>query len=486
MKIAYFDCFSGASGDMILGALLDAGLEIETLKNEVAKLGLSGFEIRARKVVKRGIGGTQARVIIDAVPESEEHGIDHNGVHRHHQHNHHDGEVCRHSHEDHDHYCHDHSHNHKDNFHYHHGHGHFHGHETDKNTHSKGKHHHRNLDDIRQIIENSKLSQNVKEKSIKIFTRLAEAEAKVHRTSVEEIHFHEVGAMDAIIDVVGGVAGMEALGIEGIYCSPLHVGSGAVQCAHGTLPVPAPATLELIREKPLYSSGIVGELLTPTGAAILTTLANGFGPIPEMIVEKIGYGSGEKDLSIPNLLRVSIGRSNAVAIDYQSESVGILETTIDDMNPQIYDYLMKKLLDMGVMDIFLTDVQMKKNRPGTLVTVLCSPDMVSRVADFLIRETTSIGIRWHIEQRTKAMRKIYQLETPYGPIRYKVASCIKGKILNVFPEYEDCKKAALEKGVPLKEVMEKTLQAASKKISSQDFIREMENNPADDTQRPFR
>lgn len=464
MKIAYFDCFAGASGDMILGALLDAGLEIEALTAELAKLGLIGYNVRARKVVKRGIGGTQAMVIIDPPLESAEHQVDHSGGHLHHQHDHHDGEVSQHIHENHSHGYHDHSHHHNGHLHHHHGQDHIHSHETHKSAHSTGKHHHRNLDDIRQIIENSKLSQSVKEKSIKIFTRLAEAEAKVHRTSIEEIHFHEVGAMDAIIDVVGGVVGMEALAIESIYCSPLHVGSGTVRCAHGTIPVPAPATLELIREKPVYSTGVKGELLTPTGAAILTTLADGFGPMPEMIVEQIGYGSGEKDLSISNLLRVSIGRSNVAAKGYQSDTVGVLETNIDDMNPQIYDYLMKKLLDMGIKDVFLTPVQMKKNRPGTLFTVLCSPEMMSQVADFLMRETTSIGVRWHTEHRMKAVRKISQVETPYGPIRYKVASCDADRVLNVFPEYEDCKKAALEKGVPLKEVMEKALQAALKSV----------------------
>ncbi len=394
MKIAYFDCFAGAGGDMILGALLDAGLDIETLKTELAKLGLSGYDVQVKQVVKRGIGGSRAVVIIDPPAQHENH-------------------------------------------------------------------HHRNLDDIRNIIENSRLSRNVREKSINIFTRLGQAEAKVHRTSIDQIHFHEVGGMDAIIDVVGSVAGMEALEIEAVYCSSLHVGSGTVQCAHGTLPVPAPATLELVRDKPIYASGVVGELLTPTGAAILTSLASGFGPMPEMIVESIGYGAGEKDPPIPNLLRVSIGRTDASIKGYQNDRVGVVETGIDDMNPQIYDYLIEKLLAMGVMDTFLVPVQMKKNRPGTLVTVICSPEMVGKVADFLIRETTSIGLRYRIDQRIKAHRKIEKVETVYGPIRFKVAGIEGGEILNVFPEYEDCKKAASEKKVPIKHVMEKAMEAAS-------------------------
>jgi pyridinium-3,5-bisthiocarboxylic acid mononucleotide nickel chelatase len=397
MKIAYFDCFAGASGDMILGALLDAGLEIELLKTELAKLDLSHYDVHVEKVVKKGIGGTQAKVIID-----------HEEYHHHHHH-----------------------------------------------------HHQRNLYEIQNIIKNSQLSQSVKEKSINIFIRLAEAEAKVHRVSIEKVHFHEVGAMDAIIDVVGGVIGMETMGIEAVYCSPLHVGSGTVKCAHGILPVPAPATLELIREKPIYSTGVAGELLTPTGAAILTTLAGGFGPMPEMIVKHIGYGSGEKDLPIPNLLRVSIGRTNAEIKGFENERVGVVETNIDDMNPQIYDYLIEKLLEMGVMDTFLIPVQMKKNRPGTLVTVLCSPEMVGKVADFLFRETTSIGLRWRIDQRIKIYRKIEKIETVYGPIQCKVAGIKSGEVLNVFPEYEDCKKIALENKVPLKDVMQKALAAVS-------------------------
>jgi uncharacterized protein (TIGR00299 family) protein len=240
MKIAYFDCFAGASGDMILGSLMDAGLDLERLKKELAKLNLSGYEIQVKKVVKKGIAGSQAIVTVDE--------------------------------------------------------GHHH-------------HHNRNLHHVQEIIEKSDLEESVKRKSIEIFRRLAEAEAKVHQTTVDQIHFHEVGAMDAIIDVVGAVAGLASLGIEKIYCSPLHVGSGTVRAAHGTLPVPAPATVELVRGKPVYSTGVEGELLTPTGAAILTTLSSDFGPMPAMTLETIGYGAGTSDPSIPNLLRLNIGES---------------------------------------------------------------------------------------------------------------------------------------------------------------------------------
>ena len=251
MKIAYFDCFAGASGDMILGSLMDAGLDIERLRSELERLHLTHYDIQVKKVVKKGIGGSQAIVNVD-----EDH--------------HHD--------------------------------------------------HRRNLDHIKEIIEKSDLEDSVKSKSIEVFMRLAEAEAKVHRTSTDHIHFHEVGAMDAIIDVVGSVAGLAALGIEKIYCSPLHVGSGTVECAHGTLPVPAPATVELIRGKPVYSSGVEGELLTPTGAAILTTLASGFGPMPSMKLIEIGYGAGTSEPAIPNLLRLIIGEAIPEVVNHPSQS----------------------------------------------------------------------------------------------------------------------------------------------------------------------
>jgi pyridinium-3,5-bisthiocarboxylic acid mononucleotide nickel chelatase len=383
MKIAYFDCFSGASGDMIMGSLLDAGLSLEHLREQIAKLGLSHYDIGVEKVVKKGIGGSQALITID---------------HHHH-------------------------------------------------------HHHRHLSHIRDIINNSGLPDTVKEKSKAIFQRLAEAEARVHRSEVEQVHFHEVGAMDSIIDVVGAVVGFNALGIEKIFCSPLHVGSGTVECAHGTLPVPAPATAELIKGRPVYSTGVVGELLTPTGAAILTTLSSDFGAMPPMSVTSIGYGAGTLEPAIPNLLRVVIGETEDESADYETEQAAVLETNIDDMNPQIYDYLIQKILKMGAMDVFLTCVQMKKNRPGTLLTLVCSLDKVKSFSDFLLKETTTIGLRWRVENRLKAFRKIETLETKFGPVRIKIAES-SGEVINISPEYDDCKKIALENEIPLKLVLE--------------------------------
>jgi len=384
MKIAYFDCFSGASGDMILGALLDAGLSLEHLQQELAKLELSHYEVGRTDVVKNGISGSQALVHVEQ----------------------------------------DHHH-----------------------------HHHRHLADISAIIEKSTLASAVKKDSIRIFTRLAEAEAKVHNTTKESIHFHEVGAMDAIIDVVGGVIGLHALGIEAIVCSPLHVGCGTVECAHGVLPVPAPATAELVRGKPVYSSGVQGELLTPTGAAILTTLADDFGPLPPMTVECIGHGAGSADRSIGNMLRVFIGTAPQPDKSFAMEQTATIETTIDDMNPQMYDYLIEKILEMGALDIFCTTVQMKKNRRGTLVTILCRPEMVTVLSDLLFRETTTIGLRWRLDNRFTLKRDIVSVETRFGAIACKSATH-GDEVINIKPEYEDCKRVAIEQRVPLKTVLE--------------------------------
>jgi uncharacterized protein (TIGR00299 family) protein len=383
MKIAYFDCFSGASGDMILGALLDAGLPLEHLKQELAKLGLSHYSVNKTAVVKNGIRGSQALIRV----EQDHH------------------------------------------------------------------HHHRHLSDITAIIEKSTLAPVIKKEGIRIFRRLAEAEARVHDTSPESIHFHEVGAMDAIIDVVGSVIGIHTLGIDTIICSPLHVGSGTVECAHGTLPVPAPATAELILGKPVYSTGIQGELLTPTGAAILTTLASDFGSLPPMTVEQIGHGAGTADLSIANMLRVFIGSALQPDKTFAVEQTATIETTIDDMNPQIYGYIIEKVLQMGAMDIFCMPVQMKKNRCGTLVTILCRPEMVTSLSDFLFRETTTIGLRWHLDNRFTLQRAFTTVETRFGTISCKTASH-GNEVINVTPEYEDCKRVAIEQKVPLKAVLE--------------------------------
>lgn len=384
VKAAYFDCYSGASGDMILGALIDSGLELEVLKTEIAKLGLTHYDIQVRPCMKSGILASQAVVNVD---------------------------------EDH---------------------------------HSR---HHRHLRQIEQIIQDSALDENVKSLSIKVFRGLAEAEARVHGISTEKIHFHEVGAMDAIIDVVGAVAGLTAMGIDRIYCSPLNVGTGTVECAHGILPVPAPATAEIVKGRPVFSNGVQGELLTPTGAAILTTLSAEFGPMPLLTVDSVGYGAGKLETAMPNLLRLVLGRGREEEQGYQMDRVAVVEANIDDMNPQMYDHLIAKAFEAGSLDVFLSPAQMKKNRPGTQVTVICPIEALDRIADLLLRETTTIGLRWRIDNRIKANRSVRKIHTRFGPLSFKVAE-VDHEVVNVTPEYDECRRLALDLGVPLKDVME--------------------------------
>ncbi len=379
MRIAYFDCFSGASGDMILGSLIDAGLSLRGLREELKKLRIPTVRLKTEGVLKAGLAATQVTV---------------------------EGR-------------------------------------NEKRT-------HRNLKEILRIIERSGVETDVKEKSKEIFKRIASVEGKIHRTPMEEVHFHEVGGLDSIVDIVGSVWGIRQLGIEKIYVSRVNVGEGFVKCEHGTLPVPAPATLSLMEGKTIYSSGIERELFTPTGAAILTTLGSEFGTMPPINIERIGYGAGRADLPHPNLLRLLIGTSQSA---FGRERVAAIETNIDDMNPQFYEYVMEKLLAMKVLDAFITPILMKKNRPGHLLTVICSPEMLASVATFLLEETTTIGLRWHEEERAKADREIIAGQTKYGRIRFKVSRW-EGKVVNLSPEYEDCKRLALQKGVPLKQIFE--------------------------------
>ena len=387
MKIAYFDCFSGVSGDMILGALVDAGLEMERLKVELARLPLSGYTLSAETVRRRGLRGTHVEV-----------GVSEEGVERH-------------------------------------------------------------LHEIEEIIEGSDLPDEVKARGMAIFRRLAEAEARVHGIPVERVHFHEVGAMDAIVDVVGAVVGLWLLGIEHVYASPVHVGRGTVECAHGTLPVPAPATQELLRGVPIYGRDVDAELVTPTGAAILTTLAERFGAAPPMRVEQVGYGAGSRDLPLPNLLRVSIGETTEQVEGYEEDVVTVIETNIDDMNPQLYEHVMERLFDAGALDVFLTPIQMKRNRPGVQLSVLVTEERVADVLDILFAETTTIGVRTCPMRRWKLGRERIVVETRYGPVGVKVARR-GGTVMNVAPEYRECQRVAEEQGIPLKEMYQAALEAA--------------------------
>ncbi len=383
MKIAYFDCFAGASGDMILGALLDAGLSLKHLKQELGKLRLSHYDVTKTARVKNGISCSQAIVHV---------ALSH-------------------------------------------------------------QHHHHQLSEILSIIEKSTLAAAIKKDSIRIFMRLAEAKAKVHNTSPERIHFHETDAMNAVIDVVGSVIGLHTLGVGTITCSPLNVGTGTVECAHVTLPVPAPVTAELVRGKPVYATGVQGELLTPTGAAILTAMAHDFGPLPPMTVDHIGNGAGTADRPITNMMRVFIGEPPPPGNTFAVEQTAAIEATIDDMNPQIYDYLIERVLQMGALDIFCTTVQMKKNRRGTKVTILCRPERVTSLAELLFRETTTIGLRWRLENRFTLERDFMRVKTRFGEISCKTATQ-NNELVNVMPEYEECKRAAVDQKVPLKTVLE--------------------------------
>jgi hypothetical protein len=381
-RIAYFDCFSGISGDMVLGALVDAGADLLQIAAELRKLGLENWSISAEKVQRTAISATQVKVA------------------------------------------------------------------------SQEEHHHRGLSVILKRIGDARLAPRATERATKIFERLAAAEAKVHNIEIEEVHFHEVGAVDSIIDIVGSAIGFELLGIDEFACSRFDVGGGQVRTAHGVLPVPAPATAELLRGAPTYSSGIERELVTPTGAAIATTLATRYAEIPPMTLRTIGYGAGSADLKEKaNVLRLLVGDATEAEVGERWDSpVTVIETNLDDMSPQIYGYFAERALAAGALDVFSTPVQMKKNRPGQLVTLLSEPENVARLIDLTFSETTTIGVRTYDVRRKTLNREFVPVETPLGSVRMKV-SRMNGTILNATPEYEDCQRIAAERGVPLKQVI---------------------------------
>ena len=320
-----------------------------------------------------------------------------------------------------------------------------------------GKQPHRKLRDITQLVGQSALPEGVKQQVLKVFGRLAEVEGKLHDRPASEVHFHEVGALDSILDIVGACVGLEWLGVSELICSPVNVGSGRVEAAHGSLPVPAPAALELLKDVPIYSSGVEGELVTPTGAALITTLAAGFGPLPPMKVECVGYGAGAREIpGQPNLARLLVGESlkpvSVRAGARGDEVVSVIEANLDDMSPQLYGFFAERALAAGALDVTCTPIQMKKNRPGILLSVLCAPDQCDALAQVLFDETTTIGVRIHEARRKVLERELRSVETPYGAVQVKVARR-DGQVLNVAPEYEDCRRLAKEKGVPLKLVM---------------------------------
>lgn len=444
MRIAYMECFSGISGDMFLGALVDAGVSAELLRETVRGLNL-GAELQISKVDRSGITSTKVDVIINGEPDRPRETVEHaHHVHSHehghahsHEHRHADGSVHSHSHAHDDESSQDHEHKHE--------HAHYHG---------------RHLSEIKKIIANSAVSARAKQTATAIFDALGAAEAKIHNVPVETIHFHEVGAVDAIVDIVCAAVGAEALNVGRFVCSPLNVGGGTVVCAHGTFPVPAPATVELLKGAPVFSGEIQKELVTPTGAAIVNVLAQGFGPMPAMKLERTGYGAGSRNFPAhANVLRITVGESAEVQKSVDNlplDEVMVLEANIDDLNPQLFGYVAEQALSAGALDVFATPVQMKKSRPGTLITLLTKPEDAERIARLVFRETTTIGIRMRQEQRFVLPRRHEAVQTPWGEVRMKIAQ-INGSVSNYAPEYEDCRRIAEQHGVPLKAVMQEAI-----------------------------
>lgn len=391
MKVAYFDCFSGISGDMLVGALLDAGLDFHQLQEEIAKLGLPNVSIQCSNLVKQNIAATK----FDVMYEDQKH--------------------------------------------------------------------HRHLKDLNALVENTGIDSEIQRKAKEVFLKIAEAEAKIHGMPVEKVHFHEVGAVDTIVDVVAAMVGLRLMGIEKVFCSTLNVGSGFVTFSHGKFPVPAPATAEILKHIPTYSTNSQGELVTPTGAALVSVLSNDFGDMPPMTTSAIGYGAGTKDFEHPNVLRVYIGEligkasTGKKAFTSQepagtlTDEVLVMETNIDDMNPQWYDHVIDRLYGSGALEVFLTHVQMKKNRPGVKLTILAKEENKNQLLRVVFGETTSIGVRMRMEEREILERVEKIITTPFGNVKTK-ASYFDGELVNIKAEYEDLKRIAGETGLPLKHI----------------------------------
>jgi uncharacterized protein (TIGR00299 family) protein len=385
-RVIYFDCFSGISGDMILGSLVDLGVDVKLIRKELKKINLKGYKLTSHQVKRNGIMGTKVNVVIDPSIQKRNQA--------------------------------------------------------------------RSFTDIKKLIVKSSLSEYVKTDSIEIFRRIGTVEAKIHGTSLDKIHFHEIGAIDSIIDIVGGAICMSLLNIDIVFSSALNTGEGLINCEHGTIPIPAPATLKLLEGIPCYSSGTKNELTTPTGAAFIGYYGSKFGSLPKMNIMKSGYGAGSHEIKeIPNLLRVVLGE---VLIPSKIITMKVIETNIDDMNPEFYDHIMSQLLIAGAVDVFLTAVHMKKNRPGTLLTTVVSNDKFHSIVQIILEETSTFGIRHYDVVRTELKRENKLIKTPFGKVRIKIGT-FAGSRLTVSPEYEDCKKLALKKGIPVKRVYEETL-----------------------------
>jgi len=419
-RVLYLDCFSGISGDMALGALLDAGLPLAELAGALGGLVPEDCHLHAKKVLRTGLSATKFSV--------HEHRQGHEPAH---------------------------------------GHSHGHGHDHVSHSHAApvaphGTRHpadhrsHRSLPEIVRLIDQAALSASARDRAKAMFQRLAEAEASIHQMPVDQVHLHEVGALDSIIDIVGIAFAMEWAAADRVVCSPLNVGGGMVTSAHGTFPVPAPATVTLLGSTPIYGGAVQKELVTPTGALVVTTYASAFGPVPAMSVERVGYGAGDRDdPTTPNVLRVLIGQETAPA---SGGRVTVIECEIDDMNPQIFGHVMEALYAAGALEVFYVPVQMKKNRPGTLLTVVASPGQRAQMTDIIFRETTTIGLRHADVDRECLDRRFVTVDTPAGAVRVKVASR-KGQVMNAVPEFDDCAARAAAAGLSVKEVQALAVQA---------------------------
>jgi len=404
VRILYFDCFSGASGDMLLGALIDAGVSIDDVRGALGSLTIAPDDVWTERVQRGGIAATKFQVRGEAAAQGEAGGQGHS-------------------------------------------HPHAHGHLQDAPAAVAAAP--RTLAEIACLIDRSALSAAGKDRAKGLFWRLGEVEARIHDTTLDAVHLHEVGALDSIVDIVGAVFAIESLGVDRIVASPLNVGGGTVRTAHGLYPVPAPATLKLLEHAPIYGGRQKHELVTPTGALLVTGYAAEYGPLPAMRVERVGYGAGARDLSdTPNVLRVVIGEAAPAT---PVEPVVVVEAEIDDMNPQIFGAVMEQLLAAGALDVYYTAIQMKKNRPGTLLTIVAGPDDRERLTSIVFRETTTIGVRYREMARERLEREHVPVETPYGTIRIKVARR-NGVVVNAAPEFDDCVQRASRQGVPVKDV----------------------------------
>ncbi|RKU13101.1 nickel pincer cofactor biosynthesis protein LarC [Candidatus Poribacteria bacterium] len=430
MKIAYFDCFSGISGDMTLGALVDAGVPPEILTDGLATLKLEAeFSLRFEKSVKHGITGTRA--IVEVHPA-------HTPSHEASAHEHSDTHTHEHSHM----HTHEHSHHHE---------------------HGPSRH----LSDIFKLLDDSDLESEVRDTAKRVFDRLAEAEAKVHNTTKDKVHLHEVSGIDSIVDIVGSVIGLTHLDVDVVCASPLSLGRGFVRCAHGLMPVPVPGTMELLRGVPIHQTDIPKELVTPTGAALITTLSQEFGVMPQMRLDRVGYGAGTRDLEQrPNLLRLCLGEKTSEISTKtthhhaETDSVDIIETNVDDMSPEITGYVTSQLFEHGALDVFLTPTFMKKGRPATQITVLCPTDHRDELIKLLLTETTTFGVRLSSADRIKLRRDFIQVETQWGTVQAK-RGYLNGTLVKTVPEYEDCKRLAEQNNIPLRQVYTETLRSLS-------------------------